>query len=95
MFRVTELGVTLSRPGGDATALEGRFGAALDRADLALRAGNVDPGRPGNGHFIAGVEARVPVLGHSPTFPLDGAFISVLETLIRSRPRHRRRCRFS
>lgn len=74
-FRSTELGATLSRPGGDATALEGRFGAALDRADLALRAGYADPGGAGDGGFIAGVEARVPVLGHSPTFPLDGAFI--------------------
>jgi hypothetical protein len=74
-FRSSELGVTLSRPGGDATALEGRVGAALDRADLALRAGYADAGGAGDGSFVAGVEARVPVLGHGPTFPLDGAFI--------------------
>ena len=75
VFRSTELGATLSRPGGDATALEGRLGFALARADLALRAGYADPGGAGDGSFVAGIEARVPVLGHSPTFPLDGAFI--------------------
>lgn len=74
-FRSSELGVTLSRPGGDATALEGRFGAALASADLALRAGYADAGGAGDGGFVAGVEARVPVLGHGPTFPLDGSFI--------------------
>lgn len=74
-FRSTEAGVTLSRPGGDATAVEGRFGAALDRADLALRAGYADPGGSADGGLVAGIEARLPVLGHTPTFPLDGAFI--------------------
>jgi hypothetical protein len=74
-FGSAELGVTLSRPGGGGTALEGRLGASLNRADLALRAGYADPGENAEGSFVAGVEARVPVLGHSPTFPLDGAFI--------------------
>jgi hypothetical protein len=74
-FGSSEVGVTLSRPGGGGTALEGRLGAALNRADLALRAGYADPGENADGSFVAGVEARVPVLGHSPTFPLDGAFI--------------------
>ena len=74
-FGTTELGVTLSRPGGDATGIEGRFGAALVRADLALRAGYFDPGGTGGGSFIAGVEARVPVIGHTEDFPLDGAAI--------------------
>jgi len=74
-FGSAEVGVTLSRPGGGATGLEGRFGAALNRADLALRAGYADPGENADGSFVAGVEARVPVLGHSSTFPLDGAFI--------------------
>lgn len=74
-FRSTELGVTLSRPGGDATCVEGRLGAALNRADLAFRVGYGDRGRNAGNEFLAGVEARVPVLGHSRTFPLDGAFI--------------------
>ncbi len=74
-FGSTEVGLTLSRPGGDATGLEGRFGAALDRADLAFRAGYVDPGGNADGAFAAGVEARVPVLGHTPSFPLDGALV--------------------
>lgn len=74
-FGSTEAGLTLSRPGGDATALEGRFGAALDRTDLAFRAGYVDPGGNADGAFAAGVEARIPVLGHTESFPLDGALI--------------------
>ena len=74
-FGQTEAGVTLSRPGGGATGLEARFGAALNRADLALRAGYADPGGTADGSFVAGIEARVPVLGRSQTFPLDGAFI--------------------
>ena len=74
-FGSTELGATLSRPGGSATAVEGRFGAVLHQADLALRAGYADPGGTADGSFVAGIEARVPVLGHSATFPLDGALI--------------------
>jgi hypothetical protein len=74
-FSTSELGVTLSRSGGDATAVEGRLGFALTRADLNLRGGYADPGGAANGNFVAGIEARVPVLGHRPTFPLDGAFI--------------------
>lgn len=74
-FGQTEAGVTLSRPGGDATGVEARFGAALHRADLALRAGYADPGGTADGRFVAGIEARVPVLGRSQTFPLDGALI--------------------
>ena len=73
-FGSSEAGVTLSRPGGDATGLEVRFGASLDRADLALR-GYVDPGGSADGDFVAGIEVRVPVLGRSPTFPLDRALI--------------------
>lgn len=74
-FGSTEGGVTLSRPGGDATGIEARFGAALDRADLAFRGGYVDPGGSADGNLVAGVEARVPVLGRTSTFPLDGSLI--------------------
>jgi len=74
-FGSTEVGLTLSRPGGDATGIEGRFGAALDRADLAFRAGYVDPGGSGDGAFAAGIEARIPVLGHTESFLLDGGLI--------------------
>ena len=72
-FASWELGVSFSRS-GDATGLEGRYGFALHRADLALRAGYVDPG-PGDGSFGAGIEGRFPVLGRSASFPLDGALI--------------------
>ncbi len=74
-FGISEGGATLSRPAGDATSLEARFAFALNRADLALRAGYADPGSSADGSFVAGVEARIPVLGHGPTFPLDGAFV--------------------
>jgi hypothetical protein len=74
-FNTTEAGVTLSRPGGGATGIEGRLGAALSRADVALRAGYFDPGGTGSGSFIAGIEARAPVIGHNQGFPLDGALI--------------------
>ena len=74
-FGSSEVGLTLSRPGGDATAIEGRLGAALDRADIAFRGGYLDPGGSGDGSFVAGVEARVPVIGRTPSFPLDGSFI--------------------
>lgn len=74
-FGSSELGVTLSRPGGDAIALEGRMGARLDRADINFRGGFVDPGGNSDGSVLIGVEARIPVLSHSSTFPLDGAFI--------------------
>ncbi len=29
---------------------------------------------PGSGTFVTGVEARIPVIGHDRSFPLDGAF---------------------
>ncbi len=74
-FAVSELGLSLSRPGGSATGVEGRIGLGLDRADLALRAGYFDPGEGVDGTFVAGVEARVPVLGRSADFPLDGSLI--------------------
>lgn len=74
-FGSSEVGLTLSRPGGDATAVEGRLGAALDRADIAFRGGYLDPGGSADGSFVAGVEARIPVIGRTPSFPLDGSFI--------------------
>lgn len=74
-FGAAEMGVTLSRPGGSATGVEGRFGFGLDRADLAIRAGYFDPGENADGIIIGGAEARVPVIGRSADFPLDGALI--------------------
>lgn len=74
-FGASEIGVSLSRPGGSATGVEGRLGFGLDQADLALRAGYFDPGGAADGTFVAGAEARVPVLGRSADFPLDGALI--------------------
>lgn len=73
-FASWEAGVSLSRPGGDRTSVEGRYAAALDRADIGLRGGYVEHGG-GDGELAAGVEVRVPVLGRSPTFPLDGALV--------------------
>lgn len=55
--------------------MEGRFGFAIDRADLMLRVGYFDPGKGVDGTLVAGAEARLPVLGHSAAFPLDGALV--------------------
>lgn len=74
-FGSSELGLTLSLPDGDATGVEGRLGVALDQADLALRGGYVDGASGSDGSFVAGAEARVPVLGRTPTFPFDGGLI--------------------
>lgn len=83
-FRSYEAGVTLSRPGGTATSLEGRYGAALERADIAFRAGYVERNRSRDGNFAAGIEARVPVLSRSPTFPLDGSLVVGVGHIFRS-----------
>lgn len=74
-YAAAEIGATLSRPGGDATGLEGRLGFGLDQADLALRVGYFDPGEGAEGILVAGAEARLPVLGRTADFPLDGALI--------------------
>ena len=75
-FGNTEAGVSVSGGGGSGViGVEGRYGFSLNRSDIALRAGYVDGGTAGSGSFVAGVEARVPVIGHDRSFPLDGAFI--------------------
>lgn len=74
-FASSEVGATLSRPGGGATGIELRLGAALNRADFAFRLGFVDPGAAADGNWAAGIEGRFPVIGRSQSFPLDGSFI--------------------
>jgi hypothetical protein len=72
-FGSWEAGASVSRPGGSATGLEARYGAALNRADIGLRAGYVESGRSGS--LALGIEARIPMIGHTRTFPLDGSLI--------------------
>jgi hypothetical protein len=74
-FGSWEVGAALSRPGGGAVGLEVVYAAALDRADLQLRAGYIDPSGSADGTFVAGIETRIPVLGRTSNFPLDGALI--------------------
>ena len=74
-FGSSEWGISLSRPGGGTTGVEARFAAALDRADLNLRAGYADSSGASEGTFVLGAEVRLPVIGRSERFPLDGAFI--------------------
>jgi len=74
-FGDSETGFAVSRPGGGVTGLELRLGFALDEADLALRGGYVDRGGNADGDWVAGLEGRIPVLGASSGFPLDGALI--------------------
>jgi hypothetical protein len=73
-FGNSETGVALSRPGGDVNAFELRLGVALDEADLQFRGGYVDLSGDG-GNWVAGAEGRIPVLGRTSGFPLDGALI--------------------
>ena len=75
-FGDTEAGVSVSGGGGSGlVGVEGRYGFSLSRSDISMRAGYVDGGSAGSGSFVAGVEARIPVIGHNRSFPLDGAFI--------------------
>ena len=74
-FGSSEVGATLSRPGGDATGIELRLGAALVSTDFAFRLGFIDPGPAADGNWAAGVEARFPIIARSQTFPLDGSLI--------------------
>lgn len=75
-FGNTEVGLSVSGGGGSGgVAAEGRYGFLLSRADISLRAGYVDNDDAGSGSFIAGVEARIPVIGHDLRFPLDGALV--------------------
>lgn len=73
-FGASEVGASTSFIGSGAFAVEGRFGAALNRSDLSFRIGYVEGGG-GSGNFALGAEARVPVIGHSDSFPLDGGFV--------------------
>ena len=75
-FGGTEAGVSVSGGGGPGVVgVEGRYGFSLSRSDISMRAGYVDGGDAGSGNFVAGLEARIPVIGHDRSFPLDGALI--------------------
>ncbi len=75
-FGNTEAGISGSGGGASSVVgVEGRYGFSLSRSDISMRAGYVDGGSAGSGSFVAGVEARVPVIGHDRSFPLDGALI--------------------
>jgi hypothetical protein len=74
-FGRSEVGATLSRPGGGATGIELRLGAAVNRADLAFRLGYLDPGEGADGNWAGGVEGRFSVIGRNESFPLDGGLI--------------------
>ena len=75
-FGDTEVGASVSDGrGSGGIAVEGRYGFSLNKSDISLRAGYADAGGAGSGSFIAGVEARIPVIGHDRSFPLDGALI--------------------
>ena len=75
-FGSTEAGVSVSGGGGSGVVgLEGRYGFSLTSSDVSMQAGYVDGGDAGSGNFVAGVEARIPVIRHDRSFPLDGALI--------------------
>jgi opacity protein-like surface antigen len=70
-YTSSEVGATLSDPGGSGWALEGFYGYGHDRWDIGFRGGFLDT--PGKTRLLAGVSARTRVLQSSQSFPLDGA----------------------
>lgn len=72
-YNSSEVGATLSDPGGAGWGLEGFYGYGHDRWDIGLRGGFIDQPDGGNTRVVAGVSARTRVLQSSESFPLDGA----------------------
>jgi opacity protein-like surface antigen len=70
-YTSSEVGATLSDPGGSGWALEGFYGYGHDRWDIGFRGGFLDT--PGKTRLLAGVSASTRVLQSSQSFPLDGA----------------------
>lgn len=70
-FTSSEVGATLSDPGGQGWALEGFYGYGHDRWDIGFRGGFLDT--PGQTRVLLGASARTRVLQSSQSFPLDGA----------------------
>ena len=74
-FPASEIGLTLSRPGGSTTGYEGQLVARLQDSDLALRGGYVDPGGSAEGVWVAGAEVRMPLLRGNRDVPVDWALL--------------------
>jgi opacity protein-like surface antigen len=70
-FAKSELGATLSGPGGGAWALEGAYRYGIDRFDIGIR-GGVLSWNDGTA-VLAGADVRFRVIDHTEKFPLDGA----------------------
>lgn len=70
-YNTSEVGVTLSDPGGNGWGLEGFYGYGHDRWDIGLRGGFLDTDT--KTRVLLGASARTRVLQSSESFPLDGA----------------------
>lgn len=70
-FENYTLGATLSDP-GPGVAVEGWYGIVFGSGDIGFRIGFWDTNR-GTTAFLAGADYRQPLVGHSESFPLDGA----------------------
>ena len=70
-FTSSEVGATLSDPGGNGWGLEGFYGYGHDRWDIGFRGGFLDTS--GETVVLLGASARTRVLQSSQSFPLDGA----------------------
>lgn len=70
-YTTSEVGASLSDPGGAGWGLEGFYGYGHDRWDIGFRGGFLDT--PGKTRLLAGASARTRVLQSSENFPLDGA----------------------
>ncbi len=70
-YTSSEVGATISDPGGSGWGLEGFYGYGHENWDIGLRGGFLDT--PGSTKVLAGVSARTRVLQSSESIPLDGA----------------------
>ncbi len=73
-FASHEFGATLGLPEGRGTGFEGHYRSRIARSDFGLRVGVFDRDG-GDTQVLLGGDLRVPVIGHSMDFPLDGSVV--------------------
>jgi hypothetical protein len=71
-FKASEIGASLSDPGGPGWALEGFYHQGWKQYDIGLRGGFADASNTDT-RFLIGADFRARVLTYSQKFPLDGA----------------------
>lgn len=74
-FAMHEFGGTLSFVDGGGTAIEGQYRFGMEKLDVGVRGGFLDPDGPGDTRVLLGAVARQRVITQSVDFPLDGAVV--------------------